>query len=513
MKVLGKFLLFLGAMSSIATWAGESRLTLTVGSKNFNENYVLAEIASQLLESRGFEIERKFGLGGTLICFGALVSGEIDAYVEYTGTLSEVILGDDTANTPGAINQSLKIQNLEILPSLGFNNTYAIVLRREMAQARGIHSISQLSTQQNLKLAFSHEFLRRADGWPGLQRAYGIRLAARGIEHGLAYQALADGSIDVTDAYSTDGELRRYNLKMLKDDKSYFPQYLAVPLVRKDLPARARAALVLLGGTINETTMQSMNESVVFEGLSFSEVAKRFLSSHVDLLSETAQQEALPPSEDSENVAQESELFSSIFRNTLVHLKLTGIALLLSVSVGLLLSLLVYRITWLSRTLIYISGLLQTIPSIALLALMIPIFGIGELPAIVALFFYSLLPVIRNTVTALVHVDPLLKRVALAIGLRASERLRIVYLPLALPNILAGVRTATVISIGTATLAAFIGAGGLGDPIVTGLALNDTNLILQGAIPAALLALMAELLFEFIEYLFVSRHFDHTHSS
>ena len=152
------------------------------------------------------------------------------------------------------------------------------------------------------------------------------------------------------------------------------------------------------------------------------------------------------------------------------------------------------------------AGLLQTIPSIALLALMIPLAGVGQVPAIIALFLYSLLPIARNTITALITIDPLLRRVTQALGLSELEQLRHVYVPLALPHMLAGVRIAAVVSIGTATLAAFIGAGGLGEPIVTGLALNDTGLILQGAIPAALLALSAELMFEGLERWLVPRH-------
>jgi osmoprotectant transport system permease protein len=155
---------------------------------------------------------------------------------------------------------------------------------------------------------------------------------------------------------------------------------------------------------------------------------------------------------------------------------------------------------------LYVAGLLQTVPSIALLALMIPLFGIGFLPAIVALFLYSILPILRNTITALLTIDPLLRRVAEAIGLTNRQQLRYVLLPLALPNILAGIKTAAVISIGTATLAAFIGAGGLGEPIVTGLALNDTELILQGAIPAAILAIVVELMFEVLERVLVKPH-------
>jgi len=155
---------------------------------------------------------------------------------------------------------------------------------------------------------------------------------------------------------------------------------------------------------------------------------------------------------------------------------------------------------------LYAAGLLQTVPSIALLALLIPLVGIGEIPAIIALFLYALLPITRNTITALTTVDPQLREVAAALGLTRAERLRHVYLPLSLPHIIAGVRIAAVVSIGTATLAAFIGAGGLGEPIVTGLALNDTQLILQGAIPAAALAVAVELGFEGLERWLIPRH-------
>ena len=149
---------------------------------------------------------------------------------------------------------------------------------------------------------------------------------------------------------------------------------------------------------------------------------------------------------------------------------------------------------------------MQTVPSIALLALMIPIFGIGEVPAIVALFLYSILPIVRNTITGLRSIDPVLKKVVVSIGLDQRQQMYRILIPLAMPAILSGIKTAAVISIGTATLAAFIGAGGLGEPIVTGLALNDVNLILQGAIPAAILAILVEFLFSLLERLILKPH-------
>ncbi len=463
---------------------------IRIGSKNFNESYLLSEMAAQVLEESGFEVVRQFGLGGTLICFEALVNDEIDLYVEYTGTLSQAVLNDPTAVSREALNARLAGRGLELLGAFGFNNTYAMAIRRERAEALGLSRIGDLARHPELKIVVSHEFLEREDGWPGLSSAYGLPGTVTGIEHGLAYQALQDGAIDVTDAYSTDGELERYDLKVLSDDRGFFPEYLAAPLVRADLPDAARRALAALAGSLDDAGMQRLNSAVVFEQRSFADVANEFLVARG----------LVEPRQIS------GELARSLAANTLQHLKLTGAALAAAVLVGVGASLAVFRLPVAARALTYFCGLLQTVPSIALLALMIPLFGIGALPAVIALFLYSLLPILRNTITALTTIDPTLTRVALAMGLTDGEQLRLVYLPLALPSMFAGIRTAAVISIGTATLAAFIGAGGLGDPIVTGLALNDVNLILQGAVPAALLAVVTELLFEGLERLLLPGH-------
>lgn len=467
-----------------------SSAPIIVGSKNFNEGYLLAEIMAQLLEADGFEVERKFGLGGTMVCYEALVNGEIDLYAEYTGTLSQAILGtNDLTPKVSELNSQVRDRGLAVLASFGFNNTYAIALKNELANRRKISRVSELSQHPDLLMAFSLEFLNREDGWPGLARTYNLSGRPTGIEHGLAYQAIDEGKIDITDAYSTDGDLARYGLTVLEDDRGYFPQYLAVPFVRSSLPEAAKDSLGRLAGILDDEKIRALNSRTVIEGKSFGEVASTFI-----------RDEGLA------DVPFEEQMGSSMLDNTITHLKLTAIALGFGCLFGLPLGILVFRNRSLARGVVYLAGLLQTVPSIALLALMIPIFGIGELPAVIALFMYSILPILRNTITALVSIDPLLKRVAEAIGLRRSEQLWHVLLPMALPTILAGIKTAAIISIGTATLAAFIGAGGLGGPIVTGLALNDTNLILQGAIPAAGLAIVVELLFEGLERLLVKPH-------
>ena len=467
-------------------FAGEP---IVVASKNFTESYLLGEIIAQRLEQAGMEVDRRFGLGGTLICFEALLAGEIDVYVEYSGTLEQTILKLGQRTSIVGLNERLLSRGLSLLSPLGFNNTYAIVVRREVAEEFSLERISQLTDYRDLRVVVSHEFLEREDGWPGMRRVYGFDWIPEGIEHGLAYQAMADGSIDITDAYSTDGELQRYDLTVLADDKAFFPTYLAIPLIRDDLSPRAQAAIEDLAGTLDDSSMASLNASVVFEGEDFASAARNHLRSIGFDVADGG-----------------SNTFDDLIRNTQRHLWLTAIALLTATVVGIVLALAVFQVTWISNAVLDVVGLLQTIPSIALLALMIPIFGIGMLPAVMALFLYSLLPIVRNSVTALATVDPVLRRVGKAMGLTRYDEIRYVYVPLAMPAILAGVRTAAVISIGTATLAAFIGAGGLGDPIVTGLALNDTSLILQGAIPAAVLAIATELMFEGIERVLVPRH-------
>lgn len=467
-------------------FAGEP---IVVASKNFTESYLLGEIIAQRLEQAGMEVDRRFGLGGTLICFEALLAGEIDVYVEYSGTLEQTILKLGQRTSILGLNERLLSRGLSLLSPLGFNNTYAIAVRKEVAEEFSLERISQLTDYRDLRVVVSHEFLEREDGWPGMRRVYGFDWIPEGIEHGLAYQAMADGSIDITDAYSTDGELQRYDLTVLADDKAFFPTYLAIPLIRDDLSPRAQAAIEDLAGTLDDSSMASLNASVVFEGEDFASAARNHLRSIGFDVADGG-----------------SNTFDDLIRNTQRHLWLTAIALLTATVVGIVLALAVFQVAWISNAVLYVAGLLQTIPSIALLALMIPIFGIGMLPAVMALFLYSLLPIVRNSVTALATVDPVLRRVGKAMGLTRYDEIRYVYVPLAMPAILAGVRTAAVISIGTATLAAFIGAGGLGDPIVTGLALNDTSLILQGAIPAAVLAIATELMFEGIERVLVPRH-------
>ena len=464
---------------------------IRVGAKHFNEGYILSEILSQLLEDSGYKVERIYNLGGTTVCFEALRNGAIDIYPEYTGTLAEEILKSKRKLTFNELQTQLGHElSMEISSPYGFNNTYGLSMKKEVAESRQIKTISNLKTQPNLSLALSYEFLKRKDGWDNLSRVYGLPQKPVGIEHGLAYKALEESKIDLTDVYSTDGEIKKYGLVLLLDDQEFFPVYEAVSLYSVALDSSIKKILAKLSNQITETEMQEMNAKVLYDKISFSEVASGFLKTKGLI----------------QKRKKETSSVTEIISKTEAHLKITFIALAFAILFALPLGIFLYWYASFSKAVLYGVSLLQTIPSIALLALMIPLLGIGAVPAITALFLYALLPILRNTTTGLFSVDPLLKKVAAGIGLSPWQRLRYVELPLAMPFILSGIRTAAVITIGTATLAAFIGAGGLGEFIVTGLALNNTALILQGAIPAAILAIVVELIFEWIEARLIQKH-------
>jgi osmoprotectant transport system permease protein len=465
---------------------------IRVGAKHFTEGYVTSEIIAQLLESNGFEVERHFNLGGTMVCFTALRENEIDIYPEYTGTLSFEIMKAGTALEFDSLNKILHERfHLQLSSPYGFNNTYALVITKTVGEKYGIETISDVQKQPALKMGFSYEFIKREDGWMKLAIAYKLPHQPVALEHGLAYQALQQDKIELTDAYSTDGEIQRFDLLMLKDDKQFFPQYLATSFYRDDLNERAKEILENLRGTITENEMQAMNASVLYKHQTYAEVAAAFLT----------EKKLLGPNTSS-SASPTKELLNKIG----VHLQLTFSALLLAILVALPIGIILHWYPKASAGVLYITGLLQTIPSIALLALLIPLTGIGIIPAITALFLYALLPILRNTVTGLQAVDPVLKKVADGMGMSKRQKMKWLEFPLALPTIVAGIRTAAIINIGTATLAAFIGAGGLGEYIVTGLALNNAAMILRGALPAALLAIVVELIFELLQRYIVPKY-------
>jgi len=479
---------------------------VVVGSKNFGESYLLSEIFAQLLEARGIPVARRAGLGSTEIVFQALRTGAVDVYPEYTGTGLLAILGEDSPAGPGEafrhVSRAFRERwDLRWLPALGFENTYAITVRPETADSLGLTTLSDLArVAPGMVAGFSPDFLGRADGLPGLRVAYGLEPGdTRSLLQAVKYEALVAGDVDFIDGYSTDGRIARYGLRVLQDDRGFFPPYDAAPLVTGQLVRErpdAVAALSELAGLMDEAFVQALNQRTEVGGESVASVAADALSALglVDI-PETASGPGTTAQSQSDDSALISYLWSrraQTLRLTLRHLLLVGLSMAAGIAVAVPLGLGLERLRRGAEGVIRGVGLLQTIPSIALLAFMIPVLGIGVAPAVAALFLYSLFPIVRNAYTGVRDADPVAVEAARALGMTDLQLLTDVRLPLAAPVIMAGVRTAAVINVGTATLAAFIGAGGLGDPIVAGLALSDTYMVLSGAIPAALLAFVVD---------------------
>ena len=474
--------------------------TIVVGSKNFAESRLLAEMFAQLLEARtGLDVERRLNLAGTQVCFEALRTGAIDIYPEYTGTGLVTILGESPRGGATATLNRVRTEfrerfDLWWLPPLGFENAYELAVPREIAEEYGLRTISDLTrVAGNLVAGFGYEFGERDDGLPGLEKTYGLRFGqVRSLQQALKYQAAAAREVDALDVYTTDGRLLVYDLVVLEDDRGFFPPYQAAPVVRGDaLTAHPEIGTVLglLSDALDEETMRGLNLRVQEKGEEPAAVAGDALAA-LGLVGAVRRERV-----DSAEGTLVHYLMSrreEIGRRTLEHLGLTALALTLGIVVAVPLGLLLERRRSAAETVIRLVGLSQTIPSIALLAFMIPLFGVGTVPALMALWIYSIFPILRNTYTGLKNASPDAVDAAGALGMTPGQVLWHVRLPLSISVILAGVRTSAVITVGTATLAALIGAGGLGVPIVAGLQLADTRRILSGAIPAALLALLVD---------------------
>lgn len=476
------------AAPAAAQTSGPARVV--IGSKTFTESVVLGEIARLAAREHGVEARHRRSLGGTRILWRALIEGDIDAYPEYTGTITHELLRDLPPNASvQVLRRRLAKLGIGITDPLGFNNTYAIGMLQSEAAKLHVRKISDLASHPGLKLAFSNEFMSRADGWPGLKQAYHLPQTARGMDHALAYRALASGAVDAIDLYSTDANIDYYHVRVLQDDLHYFPPYDAVFLYRLDLRKRAPefvAALDALAGSIDAKRMRAMNKAVKIDGESETSVAANFLGVQVKADGGGA-------------------FWNRMLRYTVQHLALVGISLVLAIVLAVPLGIFAARYRRLGQLVLGLTGILQTVPSLALFVFMIPVFGIGAKPAIAALFLYSLLPIVRNTHAGLTGISPPLLESAAALGLPPRVRLWRIELPLALRSILAGVKIAAVINVGTATLGALIGSGGYGQPILTGIRLDSVPLIMEGAIPAALLALVMQGVFELIERLLTPR--------
>jgi osmoprotectant transport system permease protein len=497
--------LAIAAVAALGLNATAAAPTLDVGSKRFTESYILGEILAQTAQAAGeASAVHRQGLGNTAIVLGALTQGSIDVYPEYTGTIAKEILKLDAVPPLPELNARLAAMGLGVAVPFGFNNTYALAMRADDARAKGITKLSDLKSHPEIRLGLSQEFIGRADGWPGLKRAYELPYQTpRGLDHGLAYEAIAQRQVDAIDIYSTDAKIDKYGLTVLADDRNYFPRYDAVLLYRADLPQRLPGtwtALKRLEGGIDDSSMRRMNAEAELDGKSFVAVAREFLAQKTaagGVAPATSVVPAKTPAAGAQTAAGGGfwqKLFGPDFaRLTWEHLVLVFASLAASVAIGVPLGILAARRPASEGLVLGMTGVVQTIPALALLAFLIPITGrIGAIPAFIALALYALLPIVRNTHAAMTQVARGMKQAAQSLGLESGTILRYIELPLGAPTILAGIKTSAVINVGTATIAAFIGAGGYGERIVTGLALNDHAMLLAGAIPAAALALLIE---------------------
>nr|WP_310821239.1 glycine betaine ABC transporter substrate-binding protein [Stratiformator vulcanicus] len=492
------------ALPAMAQEAAEPAPKITIGSKTFTESVILGEIVAAVAREAGAEVIHQRQLGGTEVVWNALKSGGVDLYPDYTGTLRVDLFDDLNLETDSELRAELNKLGLSMSEPLGFQNTYAIGMLKGRAAELGIETISDLRDHPDLKFGFNHEFLQRSDGWPGLRDAY--RLPQRdpiGLDHQLSYVALTSGKIDAVEVYSTDAKIAQLGLTVLEDDRNFFPDYSAVLVYRQDLAERAPEVLrniLTLEGAISEEQMRGMNstaEPPEGRGEPESVIAVEFVNEKFGLSA----------------VATTRSLAERIWLRTKQHLLLVGISAIMAILTAVPLGIVATKFPAVGRVILTVVGLLQTIPSLVLFVLAIPIFDIGMTPAIVALFLYSLLPIVRNTHSGLIGIPRGVRESAEVLGLPPLARMRLVELPLAAPSILAGIKTAIVINVGTATLGGFIGAGGYGEPIFAGLRKQDTWLMLEGAIPAAVMALAFQTLFDILERVIVSPGLRHASSS
>jgi osmoprotectant transport system permease protein len=493
-----------------------ARDTVTVGSKNFTEQLILGELLAQTIEfNSDLAVERKLNLAGTQFAFEALRSGEIDLYPEYTGTGLIVMLNEPVIADPEALFARVDAVyrekwGLTWRRPFGFNNTYALAVKASDPRFANVRTISQLAAiSASLKVGVNHEYLERPDGFLSLVKFYGLAMPPDqilNVDQGLCYTALRDGSVDVIAAFATDGRIKAFDLRLLEDDRHFFPPYDAAPVVRQDTLLRypqLGAALDRLAGAISDAEMIALSYAVDYDGQTAAEVVRGFL----------ATKGLAPAAADASPLVSTHDGFWTYAwsRRAYVlglleqHLFLTITALLAALAFAVPLGIVLTRTPRLSGSVFGVINVFQTIPSLALLGFLIPLLGIGIKPAIFALFLYALLPLVRNTHAGIAQIDPSLKEACRGMGLTDFQILRKAELPLALPIIMAGVRTSAVLLVGTATISALVGAGGLGDPIFRGVSSVNPNLILLGAVPAALLAVLLDRGLHLVESSLVSK--------
>ncbi|MCA9174220.1 MAG: ABC transporter permease subunit [Planctomycetales bacterium] len=479
------------AAVTLAIWLfrGEPAPDVRVGSKSFTESKVLAELARLLAEHAGATAIAE-DLGGTQVVWSALRSGEIDAYVDYTGTIHREIYADETLQDDDELRQRLQRDGVHATQFLGFSNSYRLGMKEQTAERLGIRTVADLAAHEELRYGMGNEFLERADGWPALRQAFGLKGEVVGLDHQLAYQALEAGDLDVVDIYSTDPAIAVHGLRVLEDD--FFPRYDALLLYRAELEQTHPEVVAQwrrLEGAINESAMLKLNEAVEVHGEQEPLVAAAFARGALDV----------------ETDVKERTLWDRLNETTRGHLWLVLSSLTAAILVAVPLGVLAAKRPRLGQVIVTSAEIVQTIPGLALLVFLsaalqrLSLPSLREPPVIIALFLYSLLPVLRNTMAGIQGIPPRLIESAQALGLSSRDQLLQIELPLAAKTILAGIKTTAVINVGYATLGGLIGARCYGEPIMAGLRKNSPDLMLEGAVPAALMALLVKALFELAE--------------
>ena len=475
--------------------AGE-RKPLVISSKVFMENVILGEMLAVLLEEKyGLAVSRRLHIGGTKLVFEALKSGQADVYPEYTGTGYIMILKQREKKSPEAVYAAVKsgfLKKFQMIwsPPLGFENTYALAVRADDSRLKDIKKISRLKgRERGLSLAAGHEFMERQDGYDQFARFYGLHFPKNRIytmNPGLMYTALKNGGADMIMSYSTDGRLKLFDFRLLEDDRGFFPSYKAAYLTRASvLKSHPELGMAFkdLEGKISQREMTDLNDRASRLKQDPALAARRFL------IKKGILGRPLPKAEARQSLADYYLSKKSYFLKILKeHLILTFSALFFAMLFAFPLGVWSARKAKAAKIVFPIVNTLQTVPGLALLGFCIPFLGIGFAPAVFMLFVYSLLPLIRNTYEGIKAVEGEFIEEAFGLGLTSWQVLRKVELPLALPFLLAGLRTSAVVVVGAATLAALVGAGGLGDPVFRGIASVDSRLIFLGAAPAAGLA-------------------------
>ncbi len=426
---------------------------IMVGSKPNTESKIIAEMIALALETTGeAQVERKFGLGETPIILEHLKAGKIDIYPEYSGNIGDLLISASWDKTLGKIRGALAGHKIVTSGTLGFNRTSTLAVKKDNTRFKDINTISDLKKLSGFKGGFTYKFLRSGRGLFPLMKDYGItQKKVRKMSKKRMIETINSGEVEIIEMASTDPALLKYNLKTLKDDRGFLPKYLAFMLTKKDFPTKYPASWKILHdvlvGRITEADMARMNAQVELEGKSYSAIAAGFLKKA--------------------GVNTNFSMWKQIYPKLLTHIQLVIIPLLLSTIFGVFLVVMAAKNKVFEKLVTLMNRFYKPIPFLVFLCILIPFLGTGKTPVYMTLFIFGIFPIVKYS-----------------------------FPNWSIHNILSGVKNTAFINVGMATIAAYVGAGGLGDLIISGLSGNDKNMILMGVIPAIILGVLIHLLIE-----------------